>query len=62
MKPATIERALHEATDEQIKSENARRNQSKRKVKTGGRNGGRPKKVVLGQLPGGTPTVRSTAL
>jgi hypothetical protein len=41
----TIERALREASDEQIVSENARRNSLKRKIRTGGRNGGRPKKV-----------------
>ena len=45
MNKAEIERALREATDEQIASENARRNQAKRKTKTGGRNGGRPKKI-----------------
>lgn len=51
MRLITIERALREATDEQIASENARRNQAKRKVKTGGRNGGRPKKIIIGKIP-----------
>jgi hypothetical protein len=45
MKPETISRALSEATDEQIKSEWAKRTQAMRKTKTGGRNGGRPKKA-----------------
>lgn len=43
MKPLTIQRALREATDEQIKSEWARRTSAMRKTKTGGHNGGRPK-------------------
>jgi hypothetical protein len=41
----TISRALSEATNEQIKSEWAKRTQAMRKTKTGGRNGGRPKKA-----------------
>ena len=45
LKPSTITRALSEATDQQITSENARRNARKRKIKSGGRNGGRPKRT-----------------
>lgn len=40
-----ISRALSEATTEQIKSEWAKRTQAMRKTKTGGRNGGTPKKA-----------------
>ena len=41
----TIEAALREASDQQFASEVARRSQAKRKTKTGGRNGGRPKLI-----------------
>lgn len=44
LSPVTVVRALSEATTEQIKSEWAKRTQALRKTKTGGRNGGRPKK------------------
>lgn len=45
MKPETITKALKEATDAQIASEKARRDQAKRKTRSGGRNGGRPRKI-----------------
>jgi hypothetical protein len=46
MKPETITKALKEATDAQIASEKARRDQAKRKTRSGGRNGGRPRKIA----------------
>jgi hypothetical protein len=41
-----VERALREASDEQWSSERGRRNAAARKTITGGRNGGRRKRVV----------------
>lgn len=47
LSPGTIARALREATLAQIRSENASRNSLLRKTKSGGRNGGRPKRVPV---------------
>lgn len=49
--PALIERALREATLDQIRSEAGRRNSEARKTHTGGRNGGRPKKLAPSPHP-----------
>lgn len=54
MKPEVIAKALSEATDAQLASEKARRDQAKRKTRSGGRNGGRPRKVDIGCTAGPT--------
>lgn len=51
MTPETIARALKLATYEQIKSEWAARTQALRKTRSGGRNGGRPKRAAAPEQP-----------
>lgn len=58
LKPSTVTRALSEATDEQIASEAGKRNSAKRKVRSDGRNGGRPKRSTA---PVSQPDIRPGA-